>query len=87
MAVWYLDNESYHTGTEMPWTDQRDFIAQFAPALRAVDPTIKIVVNWRAEPNHWETRELVKAAGQHFDILDMHFYWDWGQATGRMQQA
>jgi hypothetical protein len=82
VTYWYLDNEPYGRGAyvQMDWTEYRDLIAQFAPALKAVDPSIKIIANWR-ESGLGQWRELVRAAGEHIDIADIHCYWDWGHAT------
>jgi hypothetical protein len=48
--------------------------------LRAIDPEIKIIINWRQqwEPA-WDT--ILSLAGPNIDYLDLHSYWSWGTVS------
>jgi hypothetical protein len=87
VKYWYLDNEPYYANnaeamTIAEWTG---YVKQFAPAMKAFDPNIKIVVNWQnelSEPNYWSEWEyLLTEAGEYFDVADVHWYWGWSYAT------
>jgi len=61
------------------------YIKQFVPAMRAVDPNIKIVVGWENKlsvQSYWDAWEyLIEQANECIDIADVHWYWAWGYAT------
>jgi len=90
VRYWYLDNEPYYqyNSEAMTAVEYAGYIVQFAPAMKAVDPNIKIIVNWENKLsitsywNAWET--LFETAGAYFDIADVHWYWAWGYATWDM---
>ena len=53
-------------------------VEQFVPAMRAVDPNIRLVgpdLSWKyqAAPNDWLT-PILAGCGQHFDIIAVHRY-------------
>jgi len=51
--------------------------------MRAVDPNIKIIVNWRqqlSDQKYWgQWEDLIQDAGVDFDIGDVHWYWNSSQ--------
>ena len=86
---WFIGNESYHdsprspTGSTNPMmtvTQYANYINQYANAMRAVDPEIKIVANWN---NSWSSQytTLLNLAGTNIDMLDIHCYWNYDHAT------
>ena len=87
VKYWYLDNEPYWGSNAGPMTieDYVGYIEQFVPAMKAVDPNIKIVADWHSplgEPHYWaEYKYLFSEANEYIDIIDVHFYWAWGYCT------
>ena len=86
VRYWYLDNEPFYAFNSQAMTvaEYAGYIKQFVPAMRAVDPNIKIIANWNeklSEPNYWaQWQYLLEQAGQYIDIADVHWYWDNGLA-------
>jgi hypothetical protein len=64
-------------------------INAFAPRLREFDPGIKLVANWHATfRKHGEQYdELFALAGEHIDVVDVHWYNMWGTASWDQWQA
>jgi len=88
VKYWYIDNEPYyHSNYDRPISVQvyAAFIRQLVPAMRAVDPAIKIIIGWENQLNvlsYWLDWEyLIENVGAYFDIADVHWYWAWGYAT------
>jgi alpha-L-arabinofuranosidase len=87
VKYWYLDNEPYWGSNAGPMTieEYTGYIKQFVPAMKEVDPNIKIVADWHSllsEPNYWAEYEyLISEANEYIDIIDVHFYWAWGYCT------
>lgn len=87
IKYWYLDNEPYWGSNVGPMTIKEyvGYIRQFVPAMKAVDPDIKIIVDWQSvlsQPDYWAEYEyLISEAGEYIDIIDVHFYWAWGYCT------
>jgi alpha-L-arabinofuranosidase len=87
VKYYYMDGEIYHQTQRAPLTASQyaGYINQFVPAMKAVDPNIKIIANWKsgfydtAVMNQWLT--LLDMAGDNIDIADVHWYWDWGQGS------
>jgi len=85
VKYFYLDNEVYHTGAnyKMTPTEYADQINLYVPALKAVDPNIETVVNWErnitSKTGGLET--IVSKAGDNIDIIEVHWYWSWEDAT------
>jgi alpha-N-arabinofuranosidase len=90
VKYWYLSNEPHFTGENSHyhgWTLEQyaDQVNKYGKSMRAVDPNIKLIVNWHSnlgEPNclaQWQY--LLKTAGNYFDIADVHWYWAWGHGT------
>jgi len=84
VTYWYLDNELYYGHNADPITveEYTNYIKQFVPAMRAVDPNIKIVVGWENKlsvQSYWDDWEyLIEEAHEYIDIADVHWYWAWG---------
>jgi alpha-L-arabinofuranosidase len=89
VKYWCIGNESYHSSDRSPAgagqpmmtvTQYADYINLYANAMRAVDPSIKIVANWNST---WSSQytTLLNLAGTNIDMLDLHCYWNWGNAT------
>lgn len=79
---YYLDNEPYHAGAnyKMTWQEYADQINLYAPEIKKINPDAKIIINWqRIQPNSlWE---ILAAAGDNIDIVEIHWYWKHGEAT------
>jgi alpha-N-arabinofuranosidase len=90
VKYWYLENEPYYdeNGGPMTYTEYAGYIAQFAPAMKAADPNIKIVINWENKlsvTSYWDAwKYIFETAGDYFDIADVHWYWAWDYATWDM---
>jgi alpha-L-arabinofuranosidase len=87
VKYWYLDNEPYyaHNSAAMRAREYAGYIKQFVPAMRAVDPDIKVIIGWENKlsvERYWDDWEyIIEEAGAYFDIADVHWYWAWGYAT------
>ena len=87
VKYWYLDNEPYWGSNAGPMTIEEyvGYIKQFVPAMKSVDPNLKIVVDWHSllsEPNYWAEYEyLISETDEYIDIIDVHFYWAWDYCT------
>ena len=88
VKYWYLSNESYGVESahySMTVKEYAEQIKTFSKAMRAVDPNIKLIVNWDNKliaPNYWAQWEyLLEQAGAYFDIADVHWYWDNGRTS------
>ncbi len=90
VKYWYLDNEPYWGSNvgKMTVEEYTGYIKQFAPAMKAVDPNLKIIVDWHSllsEPNYWAKFEyMIEQAHKYIDIIDVHYYWAWGYCTWDM---
>jgi len=90
VKYWYLDNEPYYKSNSEAMTavEYAEYIRQFATAMEAVDPSIKIIIGWENKlsvENYWNDWKLIiQKAGAYFDIADVHWYWAWGYATWDM---
>ena len=88
VKYWYLSNETYGVNSShysMTVKEYAEQIRTFSQAIWAVDPNIKLIVNWEnklSEPNYWAQWEyLIEQAGAYFDIADVHWYWDNGRTN------
>jgi alpha-L-arabinofuranosidase len=85
VTYFYLDNETYHNGAnyKMTPTEYANQINLYVPALKAVNPNIETVVNWErnitSKTGGLET--IVSKAGDNIDIIEVHWYWSWEDAT------
>lgn len=83
VKYWYLDNEVNSSGAygrTLYAADYAKYIEQYAKAMRAVDPDIKLVANLMYTSLD-DKKQLVDLAGAYFDILELHFYYGWDTAT------
>lgn len=81
VKYYFLDNEAGHQpqrGNHIPIDDYIRLIPAYSKAIKAVQPDAKLIVN----PIHWgRVRDMIKKAGEHFDIVDNHWYYcnrKWG---------
>jgi len=85
VKYFYLDNETYHNGANytMTPTEYADQINLYVPALKAVNPNIKTVINWTRNitSNTGQLESIISLAGNNIDIIEVHWYWSWEDAT------
>ena len=86
VTYWYLDNEPYEPGSnggEKTPAEYAALINAYAPVMKAFDPNIKIVVNWRQafRNNRTQYNTLMPAAGANIDVIDVHYYWNHSNAS------
>ena len=86
VKYWYLDNEPYQhdsNGGSKTIEEYAGLVNLFANRMRAFDPDIKIIVNWRsAFKNERENyKKLLDIAGANIDMVDAHWYWSWNKPT------
>ena len=70
---WEIDNEIW----EMPAADYVDVLAQFVPAMKKVDPTIRIIACGSGELGaRWPEGDIavIREAAQLVDYLSIHHY-------------
>ncbi|MES2697407.1 MAG: DNRLRE domain-containing protein [Verrucomicrobiota bacterium] len=84
VKYYYLDNEPYQSDANYPYTPS-EYAAQinlYAPALRTIDPNIKIIANLHPGVTQmaWN-RTVIQQAGANIDYVDIHMYWRHGNAT------
>lgn len=86
VEYWYLDNEPYmhdsNGGSKTP-EQYAALINVYAHIMKAFDPNIKIVVNWNAgfKNKRTEYDQLIRLAGANIDVIDVHWYWSWNDAS------
>jgi hypothetical protein len=77
---YFIDNEQYADNANMSATQYANYVNLYAAAMRKVDPSLKIVVNWQGIMNNgWKT--ILKIAGPNIDYIDFHAYWNRDAAT------
>ncbi len=85
VKYWYYDNESYHKGANYKMTAllYAEQINLYAPALRAIDPNIQFIANWTSNitSNTSTLENLIREAGDNIDIMEIHWYWEFGLST------
>lgn len=86
VVYYYLDNEPYMHDANYPFTaaEYAQSINQYVPALKSVNPNIKIIANLHPGANttgYTYTRTVVNQAGANIDFVDIHMYWRHGTAT------
>ena len=85
VKYWYLDNEAYHSGANYTMTaaEYADQINLYAPAMRAVNPDIEFIVNWKRNITSGTAsmETLIEKAGDNIDIMEVHWYWQFGLST------
>lgn len=86
VEYWYLDNEPYmhdsNGGSKTP-EQYAALINAYVPVMKAFDPNVKIVANWNSgfKNKRSEFEALIKLAGKNIDIMDVHWYWSWNDAS------
>ncbi len=86
VVYYYLDNEPHRSDANYPFTaaEYAQSINQYVPAMKSVNPNIKIIVNAHEGQNttgYDYTRTVVNQAGANIDFVDLHFYWQNDSAT------
>src|ERR1043165_239801 len=86
VVYYYLDNEPYAADANYTWTaaEYAASINQYAPALKSVNPNIKIIVNLHPGQNQTGydyTQTVLNQAGGNIDFVDIHCYWKYNNAT------
>jgi alpha-N-arabinofuranosidase len=84
VRYYYLDNEPYARDANFTYQPEEyaDQINRYAPALKAIDPSIRIIANLHPGVTKVAyTRTVVKRAGANIDIVDLHNYWRHGSAS------
>jgi hypothetical protein len=82
VRYFYLDNEPYHKTANFVFTAEEygDMVNQYVKAMKEIDNEIEIIVN--SHPRNFEyTMNLIEEAGENIDFIDIHYYWNWGNAT------
>lgn len=83
----YLDNENHHK----KWTAEEyaNLINYYAPALKEHAPNAKLIANWTRSfrNNRGSFKTLLDIAGDNFDYIDVHYYWQWGVASWELWKA
>lgn len=86
VKYWYMGNEPYmhdcNGGASTP-AEYGEMINAFVPRMREFDPDIKIVANWHAtfRKHGGQYDELFAVAGKNIDVVDVHWYCMWGNAS------
>lgn len=84
VRYWYIDNEPFDiTGVEYGL-----FVNQIVPAMKAQKADINIIANVSTTIQQgtygWnQTVDFMGIAGHNIDILDVHLYWAWTDASGK----
>jgi alpha-N-arabinofuranosidase len=77
VKYWYFGNEYYGFSSSLT----ADLLNQFVPAMKAVNPDIKIIINPTVQVGNdttWtKVTEILASAGEHVDYVDIHLYWAW----------
>ena len=86
VRYWYMGNEPYMhdcNGGAVSPARYGEMINAFVPRMKEFDPDIKIVANWYATfRKHGDGYDdLFRVAGRNIDIIDVHWYCMWGNAT------
>ncbi len=86
VKYWYLGNEPYMhdcNGGEHTVAEYAEMINAFAPRMKAFDPDIRIVANWRQvfRKRDGQYEELFRLAGKNIDVIDVHWYCMWAKAS------
>jgi len=86
VEYWFLDNEPYqhdsNGGAKTP-EQYAELINTYVPVMKAFNPNIKIIANWNSgfKNKRTEYNKLIQLAGANIDVIDVHWYWNWNNAT------
>lgn len=70
VKYWEIDNETWRMGAE----DYAQVVREFAPALRAIDPSITIAACGSGGFNLDWNKRVLDACAAEFDLLSIHHY-------------
>lgn len=80
-AYWCLGNEPYFTGTDTYFPREKyiALVRQFAPAIKAADPTARVGICWggpyvNEESDPGRDEDILRATAELVDFADIHFY-------------
>ncbi len=82
---YFLDNEPYlkNGGGNRPMSVE-EYIEQiklYAPAIKAVNPDAKLIINWEVQLDKNLFWRLLRETHHLIDYVDAHWYWNWGNAN------
>jgi hypothetical protein len=92
----FLDNESYHKGNSYnkdidndgeAWTAESyaHSFNLYAAAIKAIYPDAKLIANRQNKVDRavfkTEVESMLSIAGANIDFIDLHFYWEWDNAS------
>ncbi|MDF3076799.1 MAG: hypothetical protein K0S09_688 [Sphingobacteriaceae bacterium] len=82
VKYYYLDNEPYQPDANFTYTPEQyaEAINTYVPAMKKVDPDIKIIANTHPNADLY-TKALLANAGENIDYVDVHMYWRYKSAT------
>lgn len=70
VKYWEIDNETWHMGAE----EYAEAVNLFGPAMRKVDPSIKLIACGSGGYDQNWNRTLIARAGKNFDYISTHHY-------------
>ncbi|MEJ7779757.1 MAG: hypothetical protein WKF68_09205 [Daejeonella sp.] len=82
IKYYYLDNEPYQPDANFTYTAEQyaESVNTYVPAMKKIDPDIKIIVNTHPNTENY-TKVLLANAGRNIDFVDVHMYWKFRNAT------
>lgn len=82
VKYYYLDNEPYQPDANYTYKPEEyaDMINLYVPAMKKVDPDIKIIANTQPRTDIY-IKPLLERAGKNIDFIDVHMYWKYRNAT------
>lgn len=82
VKYYYLDNEPYQRDANFTFTAEQyaDMVNRYVPRMKEADPSIKIIINTHPNTDIY-TKTLLQKAGKNIDLVDVHMYWKFRNAT------
>jgi alpha-N-arabinofuranosidase len=82
VKYYYLDNEPYQPDANYTYKPEEyaNMINTYVPAMKKIDPDIKIIVNTQPRTDIY-IKPLLERAGKNIDMVDVHMYWKYRNAT------
>jgi alpha-N-arabinofuranosidase len=82
VKYYYLDNEPYQPDANYTYKPEEygDMLNLYVPAMKKVDPDIKIIANTQPRTDVY-IKPLLERAGKNIDLIDVHMYWKFRNAT------
>ncbi|NQY09041.1 MAG: T9SS type A sorting domain-containing protein [Flavobacteriales bacterium] len=92
LEYFYLDNETYHTGNLYNKDQNNDggswsaelyatWVNVYADSIRKYVPNAKLIPNWEHSISKSSLDTLINIAGANIDYMDLHWYWNYGEAS------